>query len=79
MPEINSFRFLLRSNNYTDMGRYALFGIENEDVQLALTCFLDNRMIYRKIIGDEGYYFIPLNPSIAVVCVMQIYSIYYYE
>jgi hypothetical protein len=62
MPEIDVLGFLLRSNNYTYMWRYALFGIENQDVQLAFTRFLDNGVIYRKIIGDKGYRFIQSPP-----------------
>src|SRR5450759_1450451 len=61
MPEIDVLGFLLCSNNDPDMWRYALFGIENKDVQLALTCFLNNRMIHGKIIGDESYRFIYFN------------------
>src|SRR5659263_19898 len=63
MPEIYSFRFFLGCNNDPDMWWYALFGIENEDVQLPGTCFLYNGMIYQKIIGYKGYRFIPLDSS----------------
>jgi len=73
MPEIDALRFLFCSNYNTYVCRYGFFGMENEDIQFSSSGFLDNGMIYRKIIGNKGYRLIPLKPSVKFVPGLQLY------
>jgi len=73
MPKIDALGFLFCSDYNTYMCRYGFFGIKNEDIQFAGSGFLDNGMVYRKIIRNKGYSFIPLKPSVKFVHGSQLY------
>ena len=73
MIKINKLRFPLCSNDNTDVRRYAFFGIKNKDIQFTGSAFLNDGMIYRKIIRNKGYRFIPLDPSWKVFSIAIIF------